>query len=132
MKIIWSIIAGLLICILIFGNIESKEKTTSNENIEEQVVPNLKPDSSLIVKAKRYFSGISKDPGSLTYRNMESFFDKDGNSYACGEVNAKNSFGGYVGFRKFIYDGKTMILDGESNIPFSELEKKFCLLKELK
>ncbi|HAV4657533.1 TPA: hypothetical protein JIU96_07345 [Acinetobacter baumannii] len=132
MKVVWSIIAGILICIVIFGSINSKEKIKNSENVEEHSLSKVKPDSSLIVKAKRYFATISKDPDSLTYRNLDSFFDKDGNSYACGEVNAKNSFGGYVGFRKFVYNGKTMILDGESNIPFSELEKKFCVLKELK
>lgn len=30
--------------------------------------------------------------------------------FACGEVNAKNSFGGYVGFKRFISIGDTTIV----------------------
>lgn len=44
-----------------------------------------------------------KDPGSVQYRNL--FVSKqqgDDALFLCGEVNAKNAYGGYVGFRQFI------------------------------
>ncbi len=38
------------------------------------------------------------DPGSVTFRNVSS--SKDGNTI-CGELNAKNRLGGYVGWKRF-------------------------------
>lgn len=50
------------------------------------------------------FAGVVKDPSSLQLRKLAKFqppgADYDG---YCGEFNAKNSFGGYVGFGRFIY-----------------------------
>jgi hypothetical protein len=40
------------------------------------------------------------DPKSADFRN--TFAAKSG--VVCGEVNSKNRFGGYVGFREFYYD----------------------------
>jgi len=45
------------------------------------------------------------DPGSVTFRNVSS--SKDGDT-VCGELNAKNRLGGYVGWKRFgILDAKT-------------------------
>jgi hypothetical protein len=40
------------------------------------------------------------DPDAAKFRN--DFQSKDG-SYVCGEVNGKNSFGAYIGFKPYIY-----------------------------
>lgn len=58
-----------------------------------------------------------KDPGSARFRNLfvasEQATDTDGKDLGpilmlCGEVNAKNSYGGYEGFKRF----------GASVVPF--------------
>lgn len=49
---------------------------------------------------------IMKDPESTKFRG--EFLS--GNNL-CGEVNSKNSMGGYVGYRRFISDGKEWALD---------------------
>lgn len=52
-----------------------------------------------------------KDPGSAQFRNVK-VTDKG----ACGEVNGKNLFGAYVGFREFVYrkeNGRVEIFDPE-------------------
>jgi hypothetical protein len=38
-----------------------------------------------------------KDPGSAQFRNLKRY-----TRMVCGEVNAKNSYGGYVGFEPFL------------------------------
>ena len=43
------------------------------------------------------------DPKSADFRNI--LVSKSG--VVCGEVNSKNRFGGYVGFRAFFYDTAT-------------------------
>ncbi|MBC3934078.1 SCO family protein [Undibacterium sp. CY7W] len=55
-------------------------------------------------EAKDFLISNLKDPESVQFRN--EVFNEYG---VCGEVNAKNSFGGYVGFKRFysIKDPKT-------------------------
>lgn len=42
------------------------------------------------------------DPASATFRNVRSVRDEYGVVGVCGEVNAKNRMGGYVGFVEFM------------------------------
>jgi hypothetical protein len=54
------------------------------------------------------FGKILSDPSSLQLRNVKYFRDET----TCGEFNAKNDRGGYVGFQPFVYQ-KTGVLGGE-------------------
>lgn len=58
---------------------------------------------------KKKVKDTLKDPQSAQFRNIQ--FIKSSNSL-CGEVNAKNSMGGYVGFKSFgvSADGDPVIL----------------------
>lgn len=48
-------------------------------------------------KAQKAVKGSLKDPDSAIFQNTKA---------SCGEVNAKNSYGGYTGFKKFyVSDG---------------------------
>lgn len=51
--------------------------------------------------AREFVSKNLKDPGSAEFRNQ---------SRRCGEVNAKNSFGGYTGFRRFMAANENMVV----------------------
>lgn len=51
--------------------------------------------------ARDFVSKSLKDPGSAEFRNQ---------SRLCGEVNAKNSFGGYTGFRRFMAANENMVV----------------------
>jgi len=58
-----------------------------------------------------------KDPESAVFRRMGVMapekFDPKALGTVCGEVNAKNSFGGYTGFSNFVsVDGLTFMDDG--------------------
>ncbi len=41
-----------------------------------------------------------KDPDSAKFQNVR-IADYDGGKVVCGEVNGKNSYGGYVGYKRF-------------------------------
>lgn len=60
--------------------------------------------------ARQAIEPLLKDPASAQYR--EIYRQPDGT--LCGEVNAKNELGGYVGFRRFMVDpgGKGLIDNG--------------------
>lgn len=42
-----------------------------------------------------------KDPESAKYRNIRTYRTGMGDEIVCGEVNGKNSFGAYVGYKPF-------------------------------
>lgn len=51
--------------------------------------------------AEGFVKSYLKDPDSAQFRSQQGF---------CGEVNSKNSFGAYTGFKKFIAADKNMIV----------------------
>lgn len=51
------------------------------------------------VKSKVVYS--FKDPGSAQFRNITAYRVATGDLAVCGEVNGKNGFGAYVGFKTF-------------------------------
>lgn len=53
-----------------------------------------------IEKAQAAVANLLKDPGSAQFRNVRVKDYLDG-KIICGEVNGKNSYGGYVGFSPF-------------------------------
>lgn len=50
-----------------------------------------------IYELKKAASSYMKDPESAQFRNIFMYKDR-----LCGEINAKNSFGAYTGFTRFI------------------------------
>lgn len=73
-----------------------------------------------VLQAKRFFIDRLKDPDSAQFRNLvvRKIFKDNGTVLynVCGEINAKNSFGGYVGFRPFYFSGDWGEVLGENNI----------------
>ncbi|PND34823.1 hypothetical protein C1I89_10260 [Achromobacter pulmonis] len=71
--------------------------------------------------AKDFVLATLKDPDSAKFRNQKSF---------CGEVNSKNSFGGYTGFKRFIAAGKDLVVfEGDKSLArgaFQEAWGEFC------
>ena len=55
-------------------------------------------ESENIATAKRQVQRQLKDPGSAQFQDLVEY--KDGT--VCGQVNAKNAMGGYVGFEQFV------------------------------
>jgi len=53
-----------------------------------------------------------KDPESAKYRELYSTEER-----LCGQINSKNSYGGYVGFRRFIHDRLTKSTNFEPDFP---------------
>lgn len=51
--------------------------------------------------AREFVSSHLKDPSSAQFRNQIGF---------CGEVNSKNSFGAYTGFKRFIATDKNLVI----------------------
>lgn len=59
-------------------------------------------DASKISEAQNAVARTLSDPKSADFSNDRVAGSGD-RQLVCGEVNAKNSFGGYVGFRRYAY-----------------------------
>jgi len=65
-----------------------------------------------------------KDPESARFSYVRY---QEGSHYICGYVNAKNSYGGYVGDRTFVVgDGQAILGDGEGDAYPDEYIAKAC------
>lgn len=60
-----------------------------------------------------------KDPDSAQFRNQFIGASKA----PCGEVNSKNSFGGYGGFRRYVVASKEVVAIEGDNMDQSEFAK---------
>lgn len=84
-------------------------------------------DFNMIYLGKEGVTKRMKDPGSTEFRNV--FVSRSSGSAAvCGEVNSKNSFGGYVGFQRFISAGESASFL-ETDMKRGEMDKswqQFC------
>ena len=58
-------------------------------------------DSTLIEMALQQVRDSMKDPSSAQFEDVQAVAYQDG-KVVCGSVNAKNSYGGYVGFTPFV------------------------------
>jgi hypothetical protein len=68
-----------------------------------------------------------KDPDSAEFRDVR-FYSGAGVPVACGEVNAKNGFGGYNGFERFVALGpEGAFLDSEVSGGIAGVWGKFCV-----
>lgn len=66
-----------------------------------------------------------KDPTSIQIRNLKPSRTSP-ERLICGEFNAKNSFGGYVGFKLFMSDGEALIWDEPDAISQTALNGSGC------
>lgn len=62
---------------------------------------------------RRHLESVLKDVSSAQYRNETI---NPVSKHLCGEVNAKNSMGGYTGYKRFISGPAAVALEGESPV----------------
>jgi hypothetical protein len=69
------------------------------------------------------------DPESARFRNVRAFQTQAGGDiFFCGEINAKNQFGAYTGYRPFVAGGGLGEIAGLSDEPLlAELQTKMVV-----
>ena len=67
--------------------------------------PEPHPNVALVDEAQAAVIARLKDPDSANFKGVEV----NSQRIVCGLVNARNSFGGYVGFSAFWYDPRTKV-----------------------
>ncbi|MAR55992.1 MAG: hypothetical protein CMM93_02310 [Rickettsiales bacterium] len=66
-----------------------------------------------------------KDPDSAEYRNVR-YNGGQPHSAVCGEVNSKNSYGGYTGFVPFFGVGDAVFMPSDGKGEFVETYNLLC------
>lgn len=69
-----------------------------------------------IVAAQRAVRASLKDPDSAQFKDVYANYTEEFQVVACGQINSKNSLGGYTGFKRFVSNGRTAIIEGRDNI----------------
>lgn len=64
--------------------------------------------------AKAAVAAILRDPSSAEFRNI-----KVGTGATCGEVNGKNAYGAYAGFKPFVYTDGVALIEPEQPAVFN-------------
>lgn len=73
--------------------------------------------ASEIGTAQSSIKNLMKDPDSTNFKAVREIKNSQGGKFVCGEVNSKNSYGGYVGFKNFAYQGGRAVIDGSFSNP---------------
>lgn len=114
----------IIFSVLILGYLsEHGSNNTSRADTREDKI------SSWIWKSKETIKNKLKDSNSAKFRNVFFCQSRDNKPMVCGEVNAKNSFGAYSGYEKFIAAGDVMAVlesDFTSYGEFAESWDRFC------
>jgi hypothetical protein len=83
-------------------------------------------ERQVISDAEQKVASLLRDPSSAQFRNVRHRVSETGANIVCGEVNAKNAFGGYAGFQRFLYDAGTAKLDDGDEPDFDQRWWKLC------
>ncbi|MFK4003840.1 hypothetical protein [Qipengyuania sp. NPDC077563] len=69
-----------------------------------------------------------RDPSSAVYRSVKIYEhpNSDGGVVFCGEVNARNGFGGLAGFERFVAHPTNAALESMGPTEFQSGWNKFC------
>ena len=82
------------------------------------------PHAQLIAQAKAAVTKDLKDPDSALFRNLAVYTTSTGALAVCGEFNAKNSYGGYVGYKQFASSASVVFTEADS--VWSVLKPALC------
>ena len=113
----WRIALGILVIFLVgLGIYQMTSSPSKTSKPSEQVtLANMQHLSEGYVKAQL------KDPSSAQFKNQRG---------ACGEVNSKNGFGGYTGFKRYIGASQSLVVvEGEhglTDVEFASLWEQAC------
>jgi hypothetical protein len=98
---------ALIVALSLIAGCQSEEKPVSQMTPQERA----RREPTYIVVQQRRISEKLKDPASAKFRNSKVFYAIA--PVVCGEVNAKNGFGGYSGYTRFASGGSIQVLESE-------------------
>ncbi len=129
-----TIVIGIIAFAIVGSCISEQNKLSTSGNTTEAAAP-VDPDAELrgtaryaISKAKTAVLGRMKDPDSTRFKEIVAVKTPAGGLLVCGDVNAKNALGGYVGFKPFMWttSGTVILLEDMKKQEFAKAWNGSC------
>jgi hypothetical protein len=121
----FSFAAGVVLVIVLMPLLtrEPKSAATSDQDMTAKIAkPTIQKATSsqpeTFPEARKAIIRILKDPDSVKFGQLFEGRGLSGKETICGEVNAKNGFGGYTGMTPFVYfveTGRAMLITNPVN-----------------
>lgn len=114
-------IIGVLVALLVLSTCaeESPEKKAAKEKATAE--------SSYKYQGKQRVLAMMKDPGSVKFGRVY-VKTKGAHKTVCGTLNAKNSFGGYTGHKRFLSSVRRNMTLTEGSIKEFDLSwRRYCI-----
>jgi len=107
---------------------EAKEAIDSKLKEEKKAIQDEKvKEYAWIAKGKDAVRARLKDSNSAEFKDVYFFRGVDNFPMTCGQVNSKNSFGGFVGFQRFVSGGSAALTFLQNEIDdFPTVWNKYC------
>ncbi len=119
-KLFLILLAVYVVAIILSKALDLKSNTSSS-NSSDQEAQRQERDRiiNIEVKSEMTLRKFLKDSDSAEIRNQNEY---------CGEVNSKNAFGGYTGFKRYIASPTLVAIEGEnmSSSEFQSAWNKVC------
>ncbi|MCF5806186.1 MULTISPECIES: hypothetical protein [Pseudomonas syringae group] len=118
----------MLLCVVVAAMIWSLS-VSGNRSTDKSEVAELSDrqgDSKIEAAALDAVLQSMKDPDSTRFGDDLSVNHIQGKNVVCGSVNSKNSFGGFSGFKRFLYFYESKQLAIEPKGDFDRLWHLFC------
>lgn len=127
----WLILIMIVLAALMTMCSSSQSPSTNNNTrVESKVSDDDKKATGILIVAQMQIQNSAKDPSSVEFRNQTAHIDNNYGAVACGEYNAKNSFGAYNGFQGFVAtekDNMVFVQQGRNSKLFAERWNKLCV-----
>lgn len=97
----------------------SQEMRLSSMEIIGELASGFEDEQAFVANSLNTLANKMKDPSSVQFRN-ERVVEYNNGHLVCGEYNAKNSYGAYVGFSPFAASPKGAVTYYHSKFPSIE------------
>lgn len=75
-------------------------------------------NDNLISQTKQHVKDMLKDPESAQFKDVKVAINSKGEKTVCGQVNSKNSYGGYTGFKSFYVKNNNGLIYFEDDLNY--------------
>ncbi|MEX6119165.1 hypothetical protein AB6G31_16330 [Providencia hangzhouensis] len=115
----WSILSYVNSGTAIFG--DAYQERVKLEDIKKKSWQNSASEMNHVSFAENRLKENLKDPDSAEFKDGRT----GNNGAVCGQVNSKNSFGAYTGYKKYIQFGSSTMVDDASD-DFNKQWESYC------
>jgi hypothetical protein len=105
----------------------SNKAINGTNTIQNLKLNNISEKFDSFHDVKQNIANSTRDPESVKFRSL-IINEKDGRTYTCGEFNAKNAYGGYVGYKKFYKENEADIEIEKDDLKGTENEQRLQYL----